>query len=347
MSVKKSRLSRGHAALAVAAAATLVFASACSSDKSNSGDNSDAGASNGDGPVIYVVGGKADDPFWSKVKRGAEDAGKVVEAAGGKVVWLGPKNYDNLGPDAAKLIQTAVSQNADAVVGADWVPDAQDAAFQQVVDSGIPLIIYNSGGLEAADKLGALNYVGSDEAVAGKAGGEFFGQNGNKNVICVNTLPGAANTEARCQGVADGIAESGGKSTQLPLPSSQFGDPTAVAQAIKAALLKDDSIDGVITISSSDAESAFSGIEQAGVSDKVDLGTFDMDENQLTRIKEGKELFCIDQQPYMQGYLSVSMLFGYVQYGLELPGKPLLTGPAIISADNVDSALAGAKAGVR
>ena len=41
-----------------------------------------------DGAKIFVVGGKADDPFWSIVKRGAEDAGKVVSAEGGKVVWL-------------------------------------------------------------------------------------------------------------------------------------------------------------------------------------------------------------------------------------------------------------------
>lgn len=32
---------------------------------------------------IFVVGGKPDDPFWSRVKMGAEDAGKVAEAQGG------------------------------------------------------------------------------------------------------------------------------------------------------------------------------------------------------------------------------------------------------------------------
>ena len=41
------------------------------------------------GAKIVVIGGKADDPFWSIVKRGAEDAGKVVEAQGGSVTWLG------------------------------------------------------------------------------------------------------------------------------------------------------------------------------------------------------------------------------------------------------------------
>lgn len=69
------------------------------------------------GAKIYVIGGKADDPFWSKVKKGADDAGLVAKAQGGSVTWLGPQNYDNLGPDAAKLIRTALSQHPDARPG--------------------------------------------------------------------------------------------------------------------------------------------------------------------------------------------------------------------------------------
>ena len=50
------------------------------------------------GAKIFVIGGKADDPFWSKVKKGADDAGLVAKATGGSVTWLGPQTYDNLGP---------------------------------------------------------------------------------------------------------------------------------------------------------------------------------------------------------------------------------------------------------
>jgi simple sugar transport system substrate-binding protein len=76
-----------------------------------------------EGADIFVIGGKPDDPFWSKVKRSADDAALVVKAQGGSVTWLGPQNYDNLGPDAADLIRTALSQNPDAIVGPDWVPE--------------------------------------------------------------------------------------------------------------------------------------------------------------------------------------------------------------------------------
>ena len=72
-----------------------------------------------------------------------------------------------------------------------------------------------------------------------------------------------------------------------------------------------------------------------------------MDTTQLDRISKGTQLFSIDQQPYMQGYLATSMAFGNVLYGLDLPQKPILTGPAIISKDNVESAIAGVRAGTR
>lgn len=299
------------------------------------------------GAKIIVIGGKADDPFWSIVKRGAEAAGQVVKSQGGSVIWLAPQNYDNLGPDAADLLRTALSQKPDAIVGPDWVPAAMDEAFKSVVKAGVPLIIYNAGGKAAADKLGARNYIGSDEYVAGMAGGEKFAKSGAKNVMCVNTIPGAANLEARCKGVADGIAKQGGKSKQLPLPATSFGNPTAVAEAIKAALLKDPSVQGVITISASDANSAASAIMQAGVGSKVKLGTFDMDQSTLDRIKGGSQLFAIDQQPYLQGFLAVSLLNLYVNYGLDVPTSPILTGPGIVDASNIDATMAGVKAGAR
>ena len=299
------------------------------------------------GAKIFVIGGKADDPFWSKVKKGADDAGLVAKATGGSVTWLGPQNYDNLGPDAAKLIRTALSQHPDAIVGPDWVAEAEDEAFKEVVAAHVPLIIYNSGGMDAAKRLGAMNYVGNEEYTAGLGGGEYYASHGAKNVLCVNTLPGATNTESRCKGIADGIGRNGGKSSQLPLPSSSFGNPTAVAQAIKAALQKDAGVDGVITISAGDANSAATAISQAGAEGKAKLGSFDMDETGLQRIKSGAQLFAIDQQPYLQGYLAVSLLNGYVNYGLDLPTKPVLTGPGIVDASNVDTTMAGAKAGAR
>ncbi|MDK4742219.1 sugar ABC transporter substrate-binding protein [Rhizobium sp. LEGMi198b] len=296
---------------------------------------------------IFVVGGKPDDPFWSIVKRGAEDAGAVVKAQGGSVTWLGPQNYDNLGVDAAELIRQAISQGADAIVGPDWVPEAMDPAFKAVVDKKIPLIIYNAGGVAAADRLGAMNYIGSDDYKAGVAAGKYFAKNDIKSLVCINTLPGAANIEAHCKGMTDGVKEAGGKGDTLPLPATSFGNSTAVAQAVKAYLLQHPDVGGVYTIGNVDANSAINGIMQSGKVGKVKVGGVNMDETILNNIKSGTQMFTIDQQGYLQGYLAVSILNGNVNYGLTVPTREILTGPGIVDASNVEATLAGVKGGAR
>ena len=98
--------------------------------------------------------------------------------------------------------------------------------------------MYNAGGFEKARGTRRDELRRQRRVPRRQGGGEYFAENGAKNVICVNTVPGAANLEARCKGVIDGITEAGGAAEQLPLPATSFGNPTAVAEAIKAALLQ-------------------------------------------------------------------------------------------------------------
>ena len=225
------------------------------------------------------------------------------------------------------------------------MPDAENPAIIRAVEAGIPVIHYNAGGVEQADATGALTYIGSDDYLAGVAGGEYFAKNGAKNVLCVNTVPGSANQEARCKGVQDGAEANGATSHQLPLPSSDFGNPTAVTNAIKAELTKDPTIDGDVTIGVQDADAAAAAIEQAA--SKAGLGTFDLSDSQLQRISAGTQLFAIDQQPWLQGYLATSAAWQYAQYGILPASRPLLTGPSLVTKDNVDVVSAGVTAGVR
>ena len=300
-----------------------------------------------DAANIFVIGGKPDDPFWGIVKRGAEDAGKVVEAQGGKVVWLGPQNYDNLGVDAAELIRQAIDQKADAIVAPDWVPEAMDPAFKAVKDAGIPFIVYNAGGIQAADRLGAMNYVGAVDYKAGVAGGEYVGEHGAKNGVCINSLPGAANIEDYCNGFAEGLKNKGAKASVLPLPATAEGNVTAVAQAIKAYLLQNPDIDAVFTTANLDAVGAVQGISQAGKAGAIQVCGVNFDEAILSQIQSGAQVCAIDQQGYQQGFYAVSILNGYVNYGLSIPTREILTGPGVVDASNIASTMAGAKQGTR
>lgn len=299
------------------------------------------------GAKIFVIGGKPDDPFWSIVKRGAEDAGIVAKAQGGSVTWLGPQNYDNLGPDAAELIRQAIAQHADAIVAPDWVPAAEDPAFKAVHDAGIPFIVYNAGGIQAADRLGALNYVGAVDYKAGVAGGDYVGKHGSKNGVCVNSLPGAANIEDYCRGFKDGITAAGGKADVLPLPATAEGNVTAVTQAVRAYLLQHPDVDSVFTTANLDAVGAVQAVAQAGKAGKVQICGVNFDQAILSQINAGAQTCAIDQQGYQQGFYAVSILNGYVNYGLTISTREILTGPGVVDASNIKSTIAGAKQGAR
>src|SRR5262249_8447758 len=160
-----------------------------------------------EGTKVAIVGGKADDPFFAKVKKGIDEATAVVEAHGGSVNYLALQTYDNIGGDAANLIRTAISQGASVIAAPNSVPSSEDEAYKAAVAAGIPIMLYNSGGSDKAKELGAINYIGNEEYPAGLAGGEYYGTHAVKNVICVNTVPGAQNLEDRCKGISDGITK--------------------------------------------------------------------------------------------------------------------------------------------
>ncbi|WP_251454037.1 sugar ABC transporter substrate-binding protein [Microbacterium sp. Marseille-Q6648] len=340
---KRARLLAGAAAIA---AATFIL-SACTGGGGGSSSDSDSGDDNSAAGVKIVVIGGGGDPFFSTVQRGVDAAAESVKAAGGEVSYLALKNYDNLGPDTAQLTKTAIAQKPSAIAVPDWVPDAQDDAIKEAVAAGIPVVIYNAGDIDKAEELGAMTYIGTDDHLAGVAAGETFLDAGSKNVICVNTVPGSANLEARCAGVKEGMESGGGASESLNLPSTAFGNQTAVTQAIKSAIQQDDTIDGIITIGVTDSESADAAVTQAGAEGRVKLVSFDVATAVLERIQSGKQYAAIDQQPYAQGYYAVSALFQFAAYGIELPTKPILTGPLVITSENVDAALKGAEAGTR
>lgn len=314
-------------------------------EATSTGDSSTGGdTSGGEGISIVVMGGATDDPFWSTVKRGGEAAAKAVEAAGGTVTFLAMPNYDNFNADAAKLVANIQSLNPSAAVIPDWAPDAQNENIISITSSGTPVFLYNTG-IDEVENVGAQGYIGSDDYASGKLAGETFVEAGAQHVVCVNTLPGTTNADARCQGVNDGA--TGVDYEELALPTSQFGDPTAVAQAIKGAIIQDPTIDAIFTPGQSDTNAAASGIDQAGATGKVFLGGQNFDSESLTRIQDGTQLFAIDQQGYAQGYYGVSAAFQLAAYGIQLAVDPFLTGPAVIDADNVESALAGVDLGVR
>jgi len=294
---------------------------------------------------VCAIGGA--DAFFAVVKNGADLAGSLVTNAGSKYTWIPLPNYDNIGPDMAKLEEQAIAQGCTSLAVPVWDGSAQAPALQQAIDAGIAVFMYNSGlPLMEDGTIKALGYFGTDEYKAGLAAGGYFAEHGGKHLVCVNTQPGAVNHQQRCSGAIDGITKGGGKGEQLILPAETFGDAAAISAAVQAKLTEDPTIDSITTGSAADADAVAEALRSMG--DKnVAQGSFDVSENILNRIASGEAEFAIDQQGWLQGWLAVSQAWLYDQFAILPATNVILTGPAVISADNVATVQAGVKDGYR
>ena len=80
-------------------------------------------------------------------------------------------------------------------------------AVKAATDAGIPVVALNAG-LDQYQKLGVLMYFGSDETVAGEAGGKRLAAMGAKHVLCPIQAAGVISLETRCAGIKKGVANT-------------------------------------------------------------------------------------------------------------------------------------------
>jgi simple sugar transport system substrate-binding protein len=323
-------------AWALAAALTPALAlAACSSgnavNKQPSTPQAGGGGSYGY-KIAVVTHGSAGDAFWSIVKAGVQKAGTDM---GDKVSY----ESDGDPQKQAQLIDAAVNQKVDGLVVSMANPDALKASIQRAVAAGIPVITINSG-MARSKEFGALTHVGSDETLAGTAVGNQLRTAGVKNAVCVIHEAGNVALEQRCAAVR---AALGGSITNLQVDNNNL--PAAQA-TIKAKLQADRNIDGVVTLGGQVAGVAETAIAEAGSPAK--LATFDLNADVARAVESGKILFAVDQQPYLQGYLPVTMLTLYkANLNVVGGGQPVLTGPTLVTKDNAAQIEKLAAAGTR
>ena len=163
---------------------------------------------------------------------------------------------------------------------------------------------------------------------------------GAKNAICVDQQQGAVQLEARCNGIKDAF-----KGKMEVLYVTGYDMPTVKAR-MQAKLQQDTSVDYVVTLGAPFAPVVLDAIGAAGSSAKV--GTFDMSPVAIDLIAQGKLQWAIDQQPYVEGYEAVDMIWLNVTNGDTVGGgEPVLTGPFFVTKDNAAAVAKFAKMGTR
>jgi len=284
--------------------------------------------------IIVVSHGQANDPFWSVVKNGVEEAARDT---GATVSYRAPETFDMVA--MSQLIDAAVNQEPDGLVVSIPDGDALGPSIQRAVAAGIPVISMNSGS-NVSKGLGALLHVGQDEYDAGVAAGEKLAALGGTVGICVNQEVGNVALDLRCEGFAEGF---GGAVTVLPTSN----DPTEIEAKVKASLESNPDIDTIMALGAATAgEPSVAAVKGVGRAGEVLVASFDMSPSFLNSIIAGDAAFAIDQQQFLQGYLSVNFLALNAKYGL-MPGGNVPSGPNLITADKAEQVIELSAQGIR
>jgi simple sugar transport system substrate-binding protein len=318
-------------AAALLAASALVVLAGCSSSGGKEG-NGKPSADGGGGEaattprmkIAMVTHSGEGDTFWDIVQNGAEVAAKKDN-----VQFLYAANPE--AKEQAQLVQTYIDQKVDGIVVTLAKPEAMGDVVKKAVAAGIPVVTINSGA-EFSKDLGALSHIGQDESVAGEAVGEELNKRGRKKALCVIHEQGNVSLEARCAGVRKtfkgGVENLNIEGTNMPASTS----------SIEAKLQSAKDIDAVVTLGAPFATATATASVKAkqGAGSGAEVNTFDLNAEVVKQLKAGEIGFAVDQQPYLQGYLAVDELWlNKTNLNVIGGGKPVLTGPALVTEKDV------------
>ncbi|MEM7695382.1 MAG: sugar ABC transporter substrate-binding protein [Pseudomonadota bacterium] len=265
------------------------------------------------------------DSWWNTIKNGIALAG---EQMGVEVEYRNPPTGDIA--DMARIIEQATASGPNGIITTLADYDVLRDPISEAVDSGIDVIIMNTGTPDQAREVGALMYVGQPEYDAGLAAGQRAKSDGVTSFLCVNHAIQQPTVGERCRGFADGLGVDLGDAM---LDSGT--DPAEIKNKVLAYLSANPETDGILTLGPTSADPTIQALEENGLAGDIYFGTFDLGEEIVKAIKGGVINWGIDQQPFLQAYLPVVIMTNYHRYGV-LPGNNINSGPGFVTADALE-----------
>ncbi|WP_371170701.1 sugar ABC transporter substrate-binding protein [Aliiroseovarius sp. 2305UL8-7] len=285
-----------------------------------------ATAAQAEGEKYILVSHAPDsDSWWNTIKNGIALAGEQMDV---EVEYRNPPTGDLA--DMARIIEQAAASGPNGIITTLSDYDVLSGPIKAAVDSGINVIIMNSGTPEQAREVGALMYVGQPEYDAGHAAGLRAKGDGVASFLCVNHYISSPSSTERCQGFADGLGVDLGNQM---IDSGQ--DPSEIKNKVLAYLSANPETDAILTLGPTSADPTLLALDENGMAGDIYFGTFDLGEEIVKGIKSGVINWGIDQQPFLQAYLPVVVLANYDRYGV-LPGNNINSGPGFVTADALE-----------
>lgn len=269
-----------------------------------------------------VTHGPPGDTFWDQVQRGAQAAAAKDNI---KLQYSGNEDASA----QALAAQAAVDSKVDGITVTLAKPEPMEPVLAKAKAAGIPFNVVNAG-LDTWKQTGAFAFFGLDIQASGVVSGQQLAQQGGKKAICVVQEQGSVVLEALCQGAARGFGSGSMENLQV-----NGADLSSVQATLTAKLQQDKSIDSIATLNAPIGLAAAQAEQATGSTAKIT--TLNVTPDIVEPIKSGQIIAAIDQQGWLQGYEAVDSLWlNKTNANILGSGQPVLTGPTLVTKDNID-----------
>jgi len=267
------------------------------------------------------------DPFWAVITKGIDDARACFPV---KVIFEGLRDVT---PTAfANLLDIAIAAKPDGIILPLAFIAAIDEACKDAIAFGIPIIAVNTPDFRPEnERIPTLCFIGMDD----RSNGQLLARETLKKVDITRALigthyPGVPTLEMRIDGIKQVLNDEGIPYDVLDITAV----PATAISVMNAYLIQHPETNVIFQMGEMGTNPTLKLIKEQGLKGQVYISTFDVGEQTIAGIKDGTVLVTISQQPYMQGFLPIQVLYHYVAYGIQPP--PLIpTGPAVVDFDAV------------
>jgi len=304
----------------VGVAAGLLMATAACSSQGGAQSAAPAATNSPRLTIAMVTHAPSGDVFWDQIQKGAQEAAAKDNV---DFKYSGSININ----EQSTFIQNAIDSKVDGIAVSLPNPSALAPVVQKAIEAGIPVVAFNAGDREW-QSTGALAFYGEPETLAGEFAGQQLNKIGAKHALCVIQSQGQVQLEDRCAGMASKFS---GQTEKLYAEGS---DTPQYVSTVASKMRQDPSIDSVVTLGPALGVAVQQQLEQDGNTAKI--GTYAFTPDLIPLLQNGKVAFTIDQQPYLQGYLSVDSLWLYHRNKAVIGAQQsVATGPVVVDQSNI------------
>jgi simple sugar transport system substrate-binding protein len=298
--------------------------------------------------IVFTHHSSASNPFWQAVKKGFDDACTRIEA---NCQMVFTQSEGSIEQETAN-ITAALASKPDALLTSIPDDNALDEIIANARKDGVIVLAVNVDDSKGADGNARQAFIGQNFIPAGYALGkkmsEFFPKEGPIKAVVGISAPGQNWSEQRGAGVTKFLEEykAANPDREVDIKRLDTGtDGAVVADRVGAYLNANPDTTVYFDTGLWHAYVAQALADRGVPPGKVLMGGFDIVAEVLQQMEAGYIQVEVDQQPYMQGYMSV--MEAYLAKNFGLSPADIDTGRGIVVKEDVAGLMDLAKQGVR